>query len=70
MGPQILAHHLLLLATADLYDDDYEGKNKHKSRNCPAKTSLLHDKFFIGESEFKKTYLGSFSGKHMFHKID
>lgn len=48
VGPQILAHHLLLLATADLYGKDYEGGPKEE-RNCPARESLLYHKFFIGE---------------------
>jgi len=53
VGPQILAHHLLLLCTADLYDPDYDGDQKKKggkvSRNCEGKESLLNDKFFIGQ---------------------
>jgi len=39
-GPQILAHHLLLMLTADLPD---------QSKHCPAKESLLHPKLYPGQ---------------------
>jgi len=39
-GPQILAHHLLLMLTSDLPD---------QSKTCPAKESLLHPKLYPGE---------------------
>ncbi len=48
VGPQILAHHLLLMATCDLYDKDYVG-DKKEERNCKEKHSLLNDKFFLGK---------------------
>jgi len=39
-GPQILAHHLLLMLTSDLRDS---------SKTCPSKESLLHPKLYPGQ---------------------
>jgi len=39
-GPQILAHHLLLMMTSDLRDS---------SKTCPNKDSLLHPKLYPGQ---------------------
>jgi len=39
-GPQILAHHLLLMLTSDLNDS---------SKTCPRKESLLHPKLYPGQ---------------------
>lgn len=39
-GPQILAHHLLLMLTSDLPD---------QSKTCPAKESLLYPQLYPGE---------------------
>jgi len=39
-GPQILAHHLLLMMTSDLPDS---------SKTCPHKDSLLHPKLYPGQ---------------------
>ncbi len=47
VGPQVLSHHLLLMMTSDLYDKSY-GNPRLESRNCPAQTSLLYEKFFLG----------------------
>ena len=43
MGPQILAHHLLLMLTADLYAKD------DPRRYCENKYSLLHNNIKAGE---------------------
>ena len=37
MGPQILAHHLLLMLTSDLYSQN------DPRRYCPEKFSILHN---------------------------
>jgi len=39
-GPQILAHHLLLMLTSDL-----KGESKH----CPRRESLLHPSLYPGK---------------------
>ena len=52
VGPQVLAHHILLELTADLYSGEYhlhEDTFTLESRNCPSKTSLLYPQFFLGE---------------------
>ena len=45
MGPQILAHHLLLMLTSDLYDP------KDSRRYCPNENSLLHRYIKAGKQE-------------------
>ena len=52
VGPQVLAHHILLEMTADLYLKEYhlnEQKFTLESRNCPTKSSLLYPEFFLGQ---------------------
>ena len=41
-GPQILAHHLLLMLTSDLSD---------ASKTCPNTNSLLHPKLYPGQQK-------------------
>ena len=38
MGPQVLAHHLLLMLTVDLW----EGSKPVENRFCPKESSILH----------------------------
>ena len=45
MGPQILAHHLLLMLTSDLYDP------KDSRKYCPNENSLLHRYIKAGKQE-------------------
>jgi len=44
-GPQILAHHLLLMLTSDLRD---------RSKTCPNKDSLLHPKLYPGQQRIDR----------------
>ena len=55
-GPQILAHHLLLMLTSDLNDS---------SKTCPRKESLLHPKLYPG----KDIYIYYLSGYLLSHLI-
>ena len=43
MGPQILAHHLLLMLTSDLYSQN------DPRRYCPEKFSILHNNIYAGD---------------------
>ena len=45
MGPQILAHHLLLMLTSDLY------ASNDPRRYCPNRNSLLHKNILAGEQK-------------------
>ena len=45
MGPQILAHHLLLMLTSDIY------ASNDPRRYCPNRNSLLHKSIFAGEQK-------------------
>ena len=52
-GPQILAHHLLLMLTSDLNDS---------SKTCPRKESLLHPKLYPGKDIY---YLSGYLLSHL-----
>jgi hypothetical protein len=47
MGPQVLAHHLLLMLTVDLW----EGPKPLESRFCPKENSLLNASIKAGKQE-------------------
>jgi hypothetical protein len=57
VGPQILAHHLFLLMTSDLYLVAQDNNNQQQqqqrreleNRGCPKKGSIMHESVYPGE---------------------
>jgi hypothetical protein len=50
VGPQVLAHHLFLLLTSDLFVANNQIPNqKLESRNCPSPDSILYDNISTGQ---------------------